>query len=146
MPKYSKQKIQISESSCEEENDTSEHYLFDGSNVSTDFYGCAPDCINLEQPIKADSLIFDEFVPEHNLCMQPFTGDLQEPTSKFISITPMSPATPQLRTDKNTDILSSRAKHRNSKSKSVKTSFHLPSGSILTFSTNPKSETIKDLK
>ena len=51
VPKYSKQKIQISESSFEEENNTSQHYSFDGSNISTDFYGYAPDCINLEQPI-----------------------------------------------------------------------------------------------
>ena len=62
--KYSKQRLQISESSFEEENNTSQHYSFDGSNISTDFYGYAPDCINLDQPIKADSLIFDEFVPE----------------------------------------------------------------------------------
>ena len=77
VPKYSKQKIQISESSFEEENNTSQHYSFDGSNISTDFYGYAPDCINLDQPIKADSLIFDEFVPEDNLCLQPITGKLQ---------------------------------------------------------------------
>ena len=78
--------------------------------------------------------------------MQPITWKLQEPTSDILSIPPMSPATPRLRTDKSTDVLSSRAKHRNSKSKSVKRSFNLPSGSVLTFSTNPKSETIRDLK
>ena len=76
VPKNSKQKIQIYESSFEEENNTSQHYSLDGSNISTDFYGYAPDCINLDQPIKADSLIFDEFVPEDNFCLQPITGEL----------------------------------------------------------------------
>ena len=43
VPKHSKQRLTVSESSFEDENDTSKPYSFVRSDISTNFYGSAPD-------------------------------------------------------------------------------------------------------
>ena len=43
VPKHSKQRLPVSESSFEDENDTSKPYSFVRSDISTNFYGSAPD-------------------------------------------------------------------------------------------------------